>query len=279
MKDEESYTVWGAIAGVLNGLYILMEQGSPEAFAAFVAFGKLMVVKALAKVGWECAVGVEESHTAKLLRATVLGLLDTFAWNDPSVAAEAKRRFDAHWTDASALPTEYKTTVYRIVLMNGGKAEYQKILESFRATEDNQERKYPMFSLGATHDMALKKETLDWAVKSGEVKLQDFFYPIGSVAHNVAGSNLAWEYYQQNFATIKEMLSKASPSLMDAVIVNCISRFCTAARADEVEAYFVANPLPSSARRISQSIEVMRTNGKMMDMIARSKLASAEYWK
>lgn len=95
------------------------------------------------------------------------------------------------------------------------------------------------------------------------------------------------------------MLSKASPSLMDAGIVNSISRFCSAARADEVEvgtrhmysyirylnvapvfyqAFFAANPLPSSERRISQQLESMRTSAKMVDMIASSNLSKAEYW-
>ena len=45
--------------------------------------------------------------------------------------------------------------------------------------------------------MALKQRTLDWTVKSGDVKLQDFFYPIGPVAGSLVGSALAWDYFQQ----------------------------------------------------------------------------------
>lgn len=37
-------------------------------------------------------------------------VLDNFAWDDTTVAAEAKRRFDAHWEDPSALPSEYKVS-------------------------------------------------------------------------------------------------------------------------------------------------------------------------
>lgn len=104
--------------------------------------------------------------------------------------------------------------------MNGGEAEYNKIHQTYTSTEDNQERKYAMYSLGAALDEKLKKKTLDWAVKSGEVKLQvrlahvfltrivvdsvcntcslkDYFYPIGSVAHNIAGSDLAWAYFKE----------------------------------------------------------------------------------
>jgi puromycin-sensitive aminopeptidase len=77
---------------------------------------------------------------------------------------------------------------------------------------------------------------------------------------------------------IKQMLAKASPSLMDAVIVNCISRFCTAERADEIEAYFNSHPLPQSSRRISQSLENMRANAKMLEAVGSSQLASADFW-
>jgi len=59
-------------------------------------------------VGWDSVTG--ESHTDKLLRASVMELLDSFAFDDADVAAEAKRRFDAHWTDASVLPSEYKVS-------------------------------------------------------------------------------------------------------------------------------------------------------------------------
>jgi hypothetical protein len=41
--------------------------------------------------------------------------------------------------------------------------------------------------------------TLDWAVKSGDVKLQDYFYPFGSVAGTPAGAELAWKYIREVF--------------------------------------------------------------------------------
>ena len=58
-------------------------------------------------------------------------------------------------------------------------------------------RKYPMFTLGATRDRALKQRTLDWAVKSGEVKLQDTFYPIGSVGGSKEGTEMTWKYFKE----------------------------------------------------------------------------------
>lgn len=54
-----------------------------------------------------------------------------------------------------------------------------------------------MFTLGAVQDLSLKQRTLDWALKSGEVKTQDTFYPIGSVASNAVGAELVWKYFQE----------------------------------------------------------------------------------
>lgn len=50
------------------------------------------------------------------MRASVMELLDVFAWNDAEVAAEAKRRFDGHWEDPSILPSEYKVRCASCVL-------------------------------------------------------------------------------------------------------------------------------------------------------------------
>lgn len=86
--------------------------------------------------------------------------------------------------------------MYKIVLLNGGVAEYNRILQAFNESTDNQERKYAMFTLGAAADPALKMRTLEWAVKGGDVKLQDFFYPLGSVAGNLSGTIMAWQYLQ-----------------------------------------------------------------------------------
>jgi puromycin-sensitive aminopeptidase len=74
------------------------------------------------------------------------------------------------------------------------------------------------------------------------------------------------------------MLAKASPSLMDAVVINSISRFITEARADEVQQFFEANPLPSSERRIGQAVESIRSTGKFLDNVIKSSLTDESFW-
>ncbi len=135
-----------------------------------------------------------------------------------------------------------------------------------------------MNSLGAAVSPELQLRTLDWAVKSGDVKLQDFFYPIGSVSSSVEGCAVAWNYFRENLVFIKEKLSKASPSLMDAVIVNSVNKFCTQERAAEIEEFFAANPIPSSERRIGQVVENIRNTGSMLNRFRDSALVNPSFW-
>lgn len=74
------------------------------------------------------------------------------------------------------------------------------------------------------------------------------------------------------------MYAKASPSLMAAMIVSSISHFCTTDKANEIEKFFEINPLPSCARRISQSLENMRANAAMLNSIKTSKLSIPNFW-
>ncbi len=268
LENEDSSVVFGAISSVLGGLLLLTEQMGAATHAAFKKLGKRLVMSALAKCGWDAK--DSDGHTEKLFRSTCIALLDTFASDEPAVFNEAKRRFDGHFANSALLPADYKTTVYKILLKSGGLEEYEAILKTYTDTDDNSIRKFAMGSLGATQDKDLKIRTLDWAVKSGEVKLQDFFYPIGSVVSDADGGDIAWKYYQENFQDINKMLAKANSSLMDACIMFTCSRFCTSEKADEISAFFEANPLPNSVRRISQLLENMRTTAQFLDRIKSS---------
>ena len=103
---EDNYTVWSAIDGVLLGLQLLMEQIGGPAFEAFNAFAQRIVRSALHRVGWVGDAG--EKHTDKLMRSTVLSLVEAFCSGDEDVVIEARRRYQAHWESPAELPSEFK---------------------------------------------------------------------------------------------------------------------------------------------------------------------------
>jgi aminopeptidase N len=171
-----------------------------------------------------------------------------------------------------------RTAVFKIVLKNGGVTEYEQVKNYFATATDNAERKFVLGSLGHSADPKLKQRTLAWSI-SGEIKLQDFFYPMGSVrSSSTEGRSISWSFLQANFEKIQAMIGKANPSLMDAVVVSCAGGFCSDEKADEIEAFFKANPLPKSARKIQQTVENMRSNAKFFKLLQASELSKPEFW-
>ena len=88
MDGEDANIAWSSMHSVLVGLYVQLEEMGGPPLAAFAAFGKRAVLTALQRVGWDPR--PDDDHSALLLRSTVIGLLDTFAHDDPAVVAEAR---------------------------------------------------------------------------------------------------------------------------------------------------------------------------------------------
>jgi puromycin-sensitive aminopeptidase len=232
------------------------------------------------KIGWEPQ--KNDGHLTTLLRGIMVHMLSQFAYDDPSVVAEATSRFRAFQqdhNDVQSLPSDMRSEVFQIFLKNGGPKEYEEVKSYFYSATDNAERKHVLNSLGSIPDPKLKLATMEWTT-SGEVKLQDFFYAMGSVGRSSKeGREISWKYFQDNFDKIKGMLEKASPSLMGACIIMCAGAFCSNEKADEIEAFFKAHPLPSNELKISQTVEGMRANAKLLKLLKSSELSKPDFWK
>jgi len=277
-KTEESYIVWQSLADVITGLDSVMSDDEKMS-TNFEKFARASVLHLVETVGWSPS--DKDEHLTTLLRGIMIGLLSRYCYDDPAVAKEANDRFKAFQADANdvkSLPSDMRTPVFKIYLKNGGEKEYNEVKSYYETATDNAERKHVLLSLGSTLDPALKEATLEWTT-SGAIKLQDFFYAIGSVGRSSKqGREISWKYFQANFERIKDMIGKGSPSLMDACIVSSAGSFCSGEKADEIEAFFKEHPLPQSARKIAQTIENMRANAKFLDALQSSDLVKDDFW-
>jgi puromycin-sensitive aminopeptidase len=274
-KDEDSYIVWEALSSVLSGLDTVLAD-NPTLSANFRNFARGFVLTLQDKIGWDES--ASDGHLTSLLRSMLIGLLEVFAFDDPAVVQEATTRFHAFQqdhNDVKSLPSGIRTPVFKIYLKNGGAKEYQEVKSYFYTADTNVERKHVLYSLGAIRDEKLKLATLDWAT-SGEVKIQDFFYALGSLGDE--GREISWKYYQDHFDKISLMTAGASASIMSAVIVMCCNGFCSHEKAQEIEAFFEQHPLPLNTRRIEQLVESMRTNANFLQMLVASNLSQPEFW-
>lgn len=177
-KNEDDCTVWDAISSVLVSFdkVLLSNQELSDTYRKFSA---LMIEPLANKLGWDAK--ENDCHQTKMLRQTLIGLLARFSKN-PDVVAEARSRFEAVLADPSDVktcPSDYRTSVYALVLKTGGRKEYEQLLKLYEELDNNADRKQVLGAIGRGSTVELKRAALDWAT-SGAVKLQDFFYPISS---------------------------------------------------------------------------------------------------
>mmetsp|Transcript_3808 Transcript_3808/g.5122 ORF Transcript_3808/g.5122 Transcript_3808/m.5122 type:complete len:889 (+) Transcript_3808:188-2854(+) len=273
-KSETEFTVWEAVATVIMGLDRPLKNNASlsSKFGNFVA--ELIKIPAQ-KVGWEAK--EDDGHLGRLHRKLMVGLQAAFCHNSDTVVKEAHGRFEKYIADpfhadtAAILPTELKSSVFRIVLKNASDARpYEELLKILDQEEDIAEKKEIYFSLGYVNSRELKRRTLDWCT-SGEIKLQDFFYPMSSVSgSSVEGLELAWEYLQEHFDRIRGMLANANPMLFGAVVTSSASGFTSEEKAKEIEEFFEGKPVDKISRKIQQLVESTRANAKLKILLESS---------
>jgi len=277
-KDESDYIVWQGISSALGGLDSVL-SADENIYPNYSNFAKKLVLPLVEKVGWETK--PDDGHLTSLLRGLMINLLFQFCSDDAGVAKEATKKCEAFFedpTDSTVLSPDIKQPVFKIYLKNGGKKEYDTMKAYFYTAQDNAERKLVLNTLGNISDEKLKIATLDWTT-SGEIKLQDFFYAIGSVSSSgKEGRETAWKYFQNHHKRLKGMVATASSSLMGAVITFSAGRFVTLEKVEEVEKFFQENDYPQNERRIAQMVEAMRANGKLLVNLQGSELSQPGFW-
>jgi hypothetical protein len=89
---------------------------------------------------------------------------------------------------------------------------------------------------------------------SEDIRSQDAaWYLRRLLANPDAGVNArAWAYMKTHWT---ELQPKLSVSFADAALVESLSSFCDAGTRDDIKSFFTANPRPTAARALEQTIE------------------------
>ena len=276
--EEESYVVWAEIEQQILGADQVLRSGYTQ-YPGFAKFVQALVVDASTKCGWDEK--PDDGHLDKLLRSVLVRLQCRFP--SQTTMAEASKRFQAFLADASykGLPTDYRAAVFTIMLRESGPQQgqvvYQDLMKVFNRSENQPEKLLVMSALGVGASKELKDRALNF-VLSGEVKMQDIMYAVRSVgASGPGGAQLAWEWFQTNQVELQARTG-AALSIYSHVITACSGFFVTEEKVAEVEAYFVANPQPSAARKISQNLESMKANVEWLAHILPGKLSQEGFF-
>ena len=280
--NEIDATVWQAMDVVLeemdNLLRTVGDDNGTAIYERFLSFASRLVTPAVSMVGWESS--PSDDHLGKLRRASVIALAGAYS-EDPSVAATALdyfKRICADPDNSAACASELRNPILQIAARHGGASEHAELLRIYSVSRTDADRKGVMLAVGHVPDIALKKATLDWAL-SGDVKLQDCFYPFFSVSESsFDGLQCCWDYFRSHFDVINAKVGNANAHMMESFISAGCGTFADQEKADEVQAFFSTKSLPSNQRFISQMIENIRTNAAFLQRLLSGPVKTSDFF-
>jgi puromycin-sensitive aminopeptidase len=214
-----------------------------------------------AQLGWTPK--PNEKPLDGLLRVVVLKTLATVGHE--ATVKQAKKLFAAYAAAklsglelgiAADLPVDLRSTVMQAAVKYGGAVEFEQVLAMFRLAESSEEQVRLLNAIGASKNAALHLRALEFALaENGEVRNQDVYVVIGSAAG--ANPDATWSFVKQRWAEFDKRFGGGS-FLLARMVSYATSGFASEEKAQEIAAFFKANPCPSADRTIEQSLETVR---------------------
>ncbi|CAH1155326.1 unnamed protein product [Phaedon cochleariae] len=247
-EDETNSNVWCSIVTILGRLGTLLSY--TDNGEAFRKYQKTLLNKIYLKLGWNPH--PSETHVDALLRSIILNRFASLG--DENMMKEARERFSKHVKSEEKLSADLRSACYKCVLLNGGRREFETLLELYRSTDLNEEKMRIVLSLGCTRKDELLKELLQFGL-SDEVKTQDSTLVISSVAQTKPGRDLAWQFLKNHW----DGLTGAGP-LLSRLVKQVTENFASTEKADDVRAFFGGKRDSRVERSVQQALETIALN-------------------
>jgi aminopeptidase N len=244
--------VWVRISGMLDSihaLYLAQAQGGDATRQRrFDNFAIARLAPLMAQVGWTARPG--EPFAVANLRGRLIAVLSDLG--EPTVIAEARRRFAALATDDSAVPGPLRKIVMSVVAEHADAATWDQ-LHSAARNETNplvHDQRYTL--LAAAEDRALAMRAMQLAL-TDEPGLTVSAPMISVVAMRYP--DMAFDFAIANLAKINERVDASSRSRYVARLAMGSS---DPAMVDKLSAYAQANLAPSSRGDVDAAIAAIK---------------------
>jgi aminopeptidase N len=247
MAGDETPAVTDAIASRLAyaGSYIA-DAGERTRFEAWV---RARFAPALNALGLPGDPGDSDQRHSR--RATLLALLGVTG-NDTNLQRRARELAVQYIANRATLSPTLAPTVLQVAAIAGDRALYDQYVAQLEKLADQPEEYYRFFTaLSWFSDKALVDRTLQFAL-SPAVRTQDTGSLIAGLLTKPWSRDAAWAFTKAQWRTLTQRLGtfQGIPE-----IVGAVGSFCSTQDADDVRAFFKANPVPSSERTLQQATE------------------------
>ncbi len=247
VRNEAAYAVADQVISKLLWLDDL-EQDQPGQ-KAFRVRACALLQPQLRRVGWDAKTG--EPPNDAMLRNRVIVALGHF--EDPTVIAEAKSRFERFVVDAGSLKPDLRPAVLRTAGRFADTGIYKQLHELARKATGVEERQLYVGAMTEALDATLARATLEISL-ADELVPQEATALVGQVAGN-GRSELAWEFACTNVA---KLLAKVDGFDRNNYLPGIASAFSDAVRAGELIEFVRKNVSEDAAGKAGEAAEQIR---------------------
>ncbi|EER40511.1 aminopeptidase [Histoplasma capsulatum H143] len=254
-QNEQSYLVWSQIASSLGNLRSVFSTNEGMA-TALKNYVRKLVTPAVEKIGWEFK--PEDDYLTFQLRH----LLISMAGNSGHEAtiAEARRRFElwASGEDKAAVHPSLRSAVFGITVAEGGKKEYDAVMEEYLRTDSIDGKEICLLSLGRTKNPDLIKSYGNFLFSSN-VAIQDLHTGASAMAGNSQARLVFWNFIKENWPMIEQRLT-SNKIVFDRFLRMSLGKFAEHDVGKDIAEFFAGKDQDGIDRGLVIVADTVRTN-------------------
>lgn len=258
-SNEDDYLVLKDIADNISFIYY-MTYGH-KFWPKIKLFNKIFFRKIFNRLGWDPKPG--EKHTDPILRSYAISSLGRIG--EENILDKAGEKFQQFLKNPESLHPDLRGTVYSLVAWKGNKEVYDKLVEFYRKSETQEEKRRFLAALANFQDPKILNETLRFAL-SKEVRSQDLFIPIARLSGNPFGKDLVWPWIKSNWNELRERYKGGSLQLLTRFIES-LAGLSDLQKEKEIKEFFRKRSTEGVGMSLNQTLENIRINAKFLQKL------------
>ncbi|XP_023288739.1 aminopeptidase N [Orussus abietinus] len=212
----------------------------------------------------------DDSQLTVFTRVDVLSWACSFGHDD--CVHNAIRQF-LNWRNTpnpdknNPISPNLKSVVYCTAIRVGGQAEWEFAWQRYLETNVGSEKDLLLHALGCTKEVWILHRYLDWAItESSGIRKQDVVRVFGSVANNVIGQPLAFNYFRNKWSRLKEYFGTSFLSI-NHIVKSSTKRINTKYELKDLLEFATEHKdeLASASRTVQQAIEQAEANIRWLE--------------
>lgn len=167
---------------------------------------------------------------------------------------------------------DLREPVFIVNVKKGGLSIYQRLKQYYLNSKSTDDQRIALTAMGYTPQLTEMDDIFHMIFQTGEIRMQDIFYPLGSIGLTKQGREHAWEYAKLNINQILQTLT--TDYFLDNFLQPLFSDFADIAMINEMQTFFEANSIALTHAVIQQLFEQIRINSAIVE---RSRTDVLEY--